>query len=453
VLQREGLYRRLLALSDVLVAGLALLLAVTVLGDDGFRLTAILALPTVVGVSKLVGLYDRDELVVCKTTLDEAPALFQLATLYTLLIWVLEGELTIGRLEKIQVLALWALLFAGFLVARTLARLLARTVAPVERCMVIGDRTALARVRSKLRDESANAVVVAHIEVKPTGETPGDRELEPDAGDIVWLASAHHIHRVIVASDTTDRDNLLEIVGTVKELGIRVSVLPSMFEVVGSSVEFDRLGGMTLLGVRRFGLTRSSAALKRAFDLVAASLTLILLAPLMAVVALVIRLDSPGRALFRQTRIGHNGRAFAMLKFRTMVEGADGRKDDLRALNEAVGLFKIAYDPRATRIGRFLRRTALDELPQLWNVLRGDMSLVGPRPLVVDEDERVEGWHRSRLQLMPGMTGDWQVLGPARVPLEEMLTIDYLYAANWSLWADVKILFRTVPHVVGRRGV
>jgi lipopolysaccharide/colanic/teichoic acid biosynthesis glycosyltransferase len=141
-----------------------------------------------------------------------------------------------------------------------------------------------------------------------------------------------------------------------------------------------------------------------------------------------------------------------MLKFRSMVVDADTRKAELRGLNEADGLFKISDDPRMTGVGRLLRRSWLDELPQLSNVLRGDMSLVGPRPLVLDEDEKIVGWHRERLHLTPGMTGPWQVLGAARVPLREMVTIDYLYVTNWSLWGDVKILLRTVPCVVARRG-
>ena len=143
-----------------------------------------------------------------------------------------------------------------------------------------------------------------------------------------------------------------------------------------------------------------------------------------------------------------------MFKFRTMVPDAEALKDSLRDRNEAAeGLFKIAEDPRVTRVGRLLRRSALDELPQMLNIVRGEMSLVGPRPLVVEEDQQVEGWHRRRLELTPGMTGPWQILGPARVPLKEMVAIDYLYVANWSLWTDVKILLRTVPHVLGRRGL
>ncbi len=208
------------------------------------------------------------------------------------------------------------------------------------------------------------------------------------------------------------------------------------------------------MGVRRFDLTRSSAALKRGFDLLGASLGLLAVSPLMIAIAIAIKLDSRGPVFFRQLRVGRHGQRFHMLKFRTMVPDAEALKDGLRDRNEAMdGLFKIAEDPRVTRVGRLLRRSALDELPQLLNIARGEMSLVGPRPLVLDEDQRVEGWHRRRLELMPGMTGPWQILGPSRVPLREMVAIDYLYVANWSLWTDVKILLRTVPHVLGRRGL
>jgi lipopolysaccharide/colanic/teichoic acid biosynthesis glycosyltransferase len=222
---------------------------------------------------------------------------------------------------------------------------------------------------------------------------------------------------------------------------------------VGSSVEFDDVGGIVVLGLRHYGLSRSSRALKRMFDLTLGSLALLALAPTFLAIAVAIKLDSRGPVFFRQRRIGRQDGEFEIVKFRTMVVGAERRKEDLLALNEADGLFKIANDPRITRIGGLLRRTGLDELPQLLNVIRGDMSLVGPRPLIPQEDRQVEGWARRRLEVPPGMTGHWQVLGSARVPLREMLKIDYLYGANWSLWGDMKILLRTIPFVVSRRGL
>jgi lipopolysaccharide/colanic/teichoic acid biosynthesis glycosyltransferase len=220
--------------------------------------------------------------------------------------------------------------------------------------------------------------------------------------------------------------------------------------LVGSA---DRAGSVDLMRSST-DLMRSSMTLKRALDLAAASVGLLAVLPLMVAIAVAIKLDGRGPVFFRQVRVGRRGGRFQMLKFRTMIPEADALKESLRHRNEVQGgLFKIAQDPRVTRVGRFLRRSALDELPQLLNVLRGEMSLVGPRPLVVEEDERIEGWHRQRLELTPGMTGPWQILGPARASLSEMVAIDYLYVANWSMWTDVKILLRTVLHVVGRRGL
>jgi len=174
----------------------------------------------------------------------------------------------------------------------------------------------------------------------------------------------------------------------------------------------------------------------------------------MGVIALAIRFDSPGRAIFRQPRRGREGRTFRIAKFRTMHVDAEHRRDELLHLNEVDGpLFKVKNgDPRVTRIGGFLRRTSLDELPQLWNVLRGEMSLVGPRPFVVYEADQITGWASRRLDISPGITGLWQVLGRNEIPFEEMVKLDYLYVTNWSLWWDLKILCQTIPVVLGRRG-
>jgi exopolysaccharide biosynthesis polyprenyl glycosylphosphotransferase len=267
------------------------------------------------------------------------------------------------------------------------------------------------------------------------------------------VISEFRVDRVLLIPTTADSETMLDAVSRTTAAGVKVSIVPRLFEVVGSAVEFDTIGGVTVLGVRRPGLSRSSRALKRAMDVVGSGVGLLLLLPLGSLLALAIKLDSPGPVFFRQRRVGHEGRVFRMFKFRSMVDGAEAQRAALEALNETHGVFKLKADPRVTRIGRFLRRTSLDELPQLINVLLGDMSLVGPRPLVVDEDRLIEGRHRDRLQLPPGMTGPWQVLGPTRPPLSEMVKTDYLYATNWSLWTDVKILLRTFAHVVSQRGL
>jgi lipopolysaccharide/colanic/teichoic acid biosynthesis glycosyltransferase len=261
------------------------------------------------------------------------------------------------------------------------------------------------------------------------------------------------VHRVFLIPTSADNDTMLDAVSRTAALGVKVSIVPRLFEVVGSTVEFDTIGGVTVLGVRRPGLTRSSRAIKRTMDIVGAGLGLLLFSPLLAIVALAIKLDTYGPVFFRQRRVGRDGHVFPMIKFRSMVDGAEAQRAALQSLNETNGIFKLSADPRVTRVGRLLRRTSIDELPQLINVLLGQMSLVGPRPLVLDEDRLVEGRHRDRLQLAPGMTGPWQVLGPTRPPLSEMVKTDYLYAANWSLWTDVKIVVRTFAHVAGLRGV
>jgi exopolysaccharide biosynthesis polyprenyl glycosylphosphotransferase len=306
-------------------------------------------------------------------------------------------------------------------------------------------------VRRKLSGNPAlNATVVGRV---GSQDGQGDRpdKLLGAFDDLPEVIDQHGIERVVVAPLQEGGGDVVEIIRLATACGVRVAVLPRMLEVIGTSVVFDDLGGQVLLGVRGFGLTPSSRLLKRSFDVLVATVMLILLAPLLLLIALAIKLTSSGPVLFRQTRVGRHGREFQMLKFRTMVPGADERKHELLNLNEAAPMFKIADDPRTTPIGRQLRRRSLDELPQLINVLRGDMSLVGPRPLITEEDRLFSGWQRRRYQVAPGVTGPWQILGSSRVPMSDMVTIDYLYCANWSLWLDAKILARTVPYVLSRR--
>jgi lipopolysaccharide/colanic/teichoic acid biosynthesis glycosyltransferase len=245
--------------------------------------------------------------------------------------------------------------------------------------------------------------------------------------------------------------SLRDIIETHRVRGVLVAPSGRGAEEQMLELTVDRARDTATVSMPRLGLTRSAELAKRAFDLSVAGLAMLLGAPLFALVALLIKLGSPGPMLFRQTRVGQGGRHFQMLKFRTMVEDAEARKDLLLELNEREGLFKIREDPRVTSIGRWLRQTNVDELPQLINVLRGEMSLVGPRPLVPDEDARILGWRRRRLDVPPGMTGCWQV-ATQRVSLDEMVVIDHLYTANWSLWRDVKYILGTVPSIVLRRG-
>jgi len=455
--RRHSLQRRLLSVADVLATGLSFVLAVALLGHDSLGVFTLLAIPTIVIVCKLCGLYDRDEFLLSKTTLDEAPKLFRVAALFTLLTFLAGDAVVQGHLGRDQAVALWLILFVSMVGLRWAARGLGGLITPPERCLVLANAEAAQWLTTKLeRSHRTNVEVVGRV---PLGPDASSESTVPRLGtveDLESLLDEHGVERALVARGRGDTDhNVLAAIRIVKRLGVQLSVLPRPFEVVGAAVEFDDVEGATLLGVRRHGLSRSSRLLKRGFDLVGATVGVVLLAPLMAMIAVAIKLDSRGPVFFRQPRMGMDDEPFRIFKFRTMVADADAQRATLAHRNEAGGgLFKIEDDPRITKVGGFLRRTSLDELPQLLNVIKGDMSLVGPRPLVLDEDSQiVEGWQRHRLMLPPGATGMWQVLGSARIPMSEMVKIDYLYGANWSLWLDVRIILRTIPFVLGRRGL
>ena len=457
---RDAIYRRTLVAADAIAAVAALLITRQVIGPGHPAIRAVVTVPLIVVMSKIVGIYDRQALLVRKSTLDEAPALFQLATLYALIVWLLNGFVITDSGERSELLVDWGTLFLLLLAAHMAARWLSRRLTRAERCLVIGNKASAERIRRKLAARpSLHANVVAFVPLEWIGQSARGLEANSGGGDRPWkeadleaLVSKTEADRIIVAPQMIDADEVLELIRAATALRLRVSVIPRVLEVVGSSVEFDAVEGLPLLCMRSVHLSRSSQLMKRTLDLTVAIFVCVVLSPLLALIALAIKLDSSGAVLFRQLRVGRDGKPFEMLKFRTMVSGAHEQRDELQHLNQSDGLFKIADDPRITRVGAILRRTSLDELPQLWNVIRGDMSLVGPRPLVVEEDERIRGWERRRLQLTPGMTGHWQVLGSARIPLHEMVKIDYLYVTNWSLWNDVKILLRTIPYVAGRRG-
>jgi exopolysaccharide biosynthesis polyprenyl glycosylphosphotransferase len=347
-----------------------------------------------------------------------------------------------------RLLGVASLLGLAALAGQILTIRIVRSLVPPERLLLIGDRADRARFLRQLE-----ASDIKHL--RPVAGTDVDRlgRGNDDLPTLELLIDRMVIDRVVVLpGDDPNRD--AQVARRARNAGARVMVVPSTMAAIGERVRTERIGAAVAVSADPSSLPLSARILKRGLDLTGAAAGLLLLAPVMAVIALAVRFTSHGPVLFWQDRVGLDGRRFRIAKFRTMVAEAEALKDSLRHRNEAGGgLFKMADDPRITRVGKLLRRTSLDELPQLLNVLRGDMSLVGPRPLVGDEDVLIEGWYRDRLKLKPGMTGAWQIMGSARIPLDEMVALDHQYVASWSLWLDVRILLRTTAFVIGRRGL
>lgn len=443
-LRGETISRRLLGVADALAISVTLTVSALIAGGDSLHLTALGVPLLFVLVAKALGLYDRDAELLHKTTLDEVPKLLGLATASALILWLMNGAVVDGEIERFQVIVSWVVLFVAMIVFRSAARAAALRTSAVERCLFVGDPGSAEEFREKLATSNAvRAELVGWISSETDPEGATDYSL-PEK--IRTLVAERDIHRIVLGPGASE-DELLDPVRRIKENGVRVSVMPNVARLVSASVEFDRLNGITLLGVRRFEMTLSSQVIKRTFDVAGSLAALLALSPIMILTAILVRVDSRGPALFRQPRAGRHGETFEVIKFRSMWEGADAKQSELLHLNEAEGVFKIADDPRITRVGRIIRRIHIDELPQLINVLKGEMSLVGPRPLPLEEDTRIEGWHRRRLDLRPGMTGPWQVLGSSRIPVREMVKLDYRYVADWSLWNDVRILLLTLGHI------
>jgi exopolysaccharide biosynthesis polyprenyl glycosylphosphotransferase len=452
--RRAAVFRRSLAIADLLAAFFTLTV-VAVVYQQVVQPAMFVACLVVLLAAKVGRLYDRDEVRLRKSTLEEVPALFQLSGIAALVVWLGEDLLVVSTLGRWETLTLWLLLFFSLVCGRVAARYVAARRLPTERCLLVGDPSSIDEIAAKLAGRGAEIVGFLPIVERRTARPSRPSSAPVDAlEELVRRTRAHRV--LLVPGPHAEADVTLSCVSRAQAMGTYVSILPRMCEVVGSSVEFDHVDGMTLLGVHGFGLSRSSIALKRAVDVVGATVLLAAAAPIMLAATVAVKLSSAGPVFFRQTRVGQSGEPFAMLKFRSMYDGADQARAELAALSNAGdGMFKVAGDPRVTPVGRLLRRYSLDELPQLLNVLRGEMSLVGPRPLIVDEDANIIGHHRLRLRLTPGITGPWQVLGTAqrRVPMRDMVTLDYLYAGNWSLWTDVKIILRTAVHVVRGHGL
>ena len=272
--------------------------------------------------------------------------------------------------------------------------------------------------------------------------------------DLDAIVAGQQVDRVIVAFSRARHNDFLRVVRACADSGVKVNIVPRLFEVVSSRALVDDIEGIPLLDVGHVELSRFNMAVKRAFDLIVGGLLCIPILPFMGIVAITIKLDSHGPVFYRQERMGRGGRPFQIFKFRSMHVGADEARLELAEThNDYDGpMFKLKDDPRITRVGGRLRRWSIDELPQILNVLRGDMSLVGPRPLWVEEAKQCRGWTQKRLDITPGMTGLWQVLGRTNIPFDEMVKLDYMYVTGWSLSWDIKLLMETIPAVLNKRG-
>lgn len=290
------------------------------------------------------------------------------------------------------------------------------------------------------------------ISLQPQDGSEPQADVLGDTRHCVEMARSLFVDEIYF-STPADKDIVLTVVEEARAVGIGVRVVPDLYDGLAWNAKVEYLGQFPTIPLHRRDFPRSAFLVKRAIDLVLSSILLLLLAPAMIVVAILIRTDSEGPLLYRAQRVGRKGRLFTCYKFRTMVADADRRKQELAHLNEREGvLFKISNDPRITKIGAKLRKYSLDELPQLWSVLRGDMSLVGPRPPIASEVQQYDVSHLKRLDVLPGMTGLWQVEARQDPSFDSYISLDTAYVENWSLLLDLRILARTIGVVFGGTG-
>jgi exopolysaccharide biosynthesis polyprenyl glycosylphosphotransferase len=457
--ERSTVLRRLLFSADLcaaVIGGLLAALVFAVPATDALVLTGVLMVGSVL-LAFVFGLYSDDDLWTWASGLDDAPRALVAALLLSWPVLAVTAMLSLPTPALVALVATGAT--AGFdTVARALARGVAHRRAPLrQRTVIVGSGVVADRLAERLDRHGEFGLETIGIVDDDVLNLNGAKQL-PTLGSLDQLDKVLdecEVDRVIIAFSRASHQELLSCIRACRDRRIAVDVVPRLFELLDGARSLNQIGGLPLLSIGAPPLGGAARIGKRALDIILSSLALLVLSPILLVVAVAIKLDTRGSVLFRQIRAGRGSTEFRLLKFRSMYADAEERKRQYEADNESTDevMFKIKDDPRITPVGRFLRRTSIDELPQLFNVLTGDMSLVGPRPLILEESKHAaQTWHARRLDLRPGITGLWQISGRSDLPFQEMVRFDYQYVAGWSMARDVEILLATIPVVLSGRG-
>jgi exopolysaccharide biosynthesis polyprenyl glycosylphosphotransferase len=437
----EPLLRRMLALGDVL----AVAVAAALVGFWGTGPTAalllVLSAPIWIVTAKLAGLYDRDHRTLRHLTVDELPWLMVWALSSTALLTLLLAPFPALDPSSGDRLLVWgAVLGLGF-VFRAALRGLWRKITPPQQVLIVGEGPLAQAVVRKLE-------LFPDIHAEIGSRISSCAELHEQLQSVIET-----IDRVVIACSELSETLLEELLPVCRASRVKLTIVPPTRGMFGTATHLTHIAELPLLDYNTWDISRTTVALKRVFDLVVALVALVLTLPFFLLAGLAILLDSGLPIFFRQTRGGARARPFQMLKFRTMVRDAEARLPELVRFDElADPMFKLKADPRVTRVGRVLRRTSIDELPQLINVVRGEMSIVGPRPEQLDLVERYAPEHQFRVQIKPGITGPMQVYGRGELTFEERLAVEREYVENLSLARDIRIVLMTLPAVLGKRG-
>ncbi len=452
---RDLIIPRVLAVGDVTAIALALLIVVAPgTHRPGYLPWWLLTVPGWLVIFGAYGLYERHAKRIAHAAVDDLQWIFQSMLLGCVLLWAYTRLAPIGGLHFAQILRFGVVATIAMFAIRAGVRFaMARLLGP-ERVLVVGGGPTVKLLVRKLQSHGEGVELVGLVTTGAAATTvprlPVISDL--DSLDLARTVRAQRVDRLVISPQDLEDTALLDLMRAASELRVKLSVVPRILDVLGPSLEIDDVDGIAVRAVCPLVLSRTARVAKRTVDVVGATVILLVAAPLLALITVGIKLESPGPVLFRQRRVGRGGRTFMVFKFRTMVAGAEGMTIELRSHSRDPHWLLLEHDPRVTRLGRVLRLSSLDELPQLWNVLKGEMSLVGPRPLVEIEDAEVAGWARRRLDVTPGITGLWQVLGRTNISFEEMVKLDCLYVTNWSLYEDIRILLRTIPVLLARKG-